>query len=662
MSLAQPAGRMHDASLAAVDEAPAMPAVAVRGKFLWAGDKKLYLNGVTYGTFRPDEDGVDLPPPDRVEEDLAGIARAGFNVVRVYTVPPRQFLDLAQRHGLRVLVGLPWEQHVAFLDDDDRCDDVERRVREGARTCAGHPALLAFAVGNEIPASIVRWHGRRKVERWLERLTRAVRDEAPGALVTYVNFPSTEYLEPRGLDFVCFNVYLETREALAAYLKRLQNLAGDRPLVLAEIGLDSRRNGADGQAQSLAWQLRETFRAGAAGAFVFAWTDEWHRGGHDIDDWDFGLVDRERRPKLALEIVSRNVAHVPAGPDMDWPRMSVVVCTYNGAATITDCLAAISSLDYPDYEVIVVDDGSTDATSALIEEFDARVVTTPGVGLSAARNLGMEAATGEIVAYTDDDAYPDPQWLTYLAIAFSSSDCAAIGGPNLSPLGDGVVADCVANAPGGPIHVLLSDDIAEHIPGCNMAIRRDALLGIGGFDEQFRTAGDDVDICWRIQDAGLTVGFHPAAMVWHHRRGSVRAFWRQQRGYGHAEALLEREWPERYNAAGHVNWAGRIYGPGGVGLLRRWHVYYGTWGSGAFQSRHEVPAPPFTALPLMPEWYLVLALLAALTSLGGLWKPMLLSLPIFSIAPLPLLAAAMRGPLGARVSTAAPAPREGCRP
>src|SRR3954452_19539586 len=342
MSLDPPGGRTSPAPPAAPHNVLDLPAVTVRGKFLWAADEKLYLKGVTYGTFRPDEDGVDLPPPDRVEEDLAGMASAGFNVIRVYTVPPRQFLDLAQRHGLRVLVGLPWEQHVAFLDDDDRCDDVERRVREGARALTGHPALLAFAVGNEIPASIVRWHGRRKVERWLERLTRAVRAEAPDALVTYVNFPSTEYLEPRGLDFVCFNVYLETREALAAYLKRLHNLAGDRPLVLAEIGLDSRRNGVDGQARSLAWQLRETFRSGAAGAFVFAWTDEWHRGGHDIDDWDFGLTDRARRAKPALEAVSRAFADAPFAdaPARTWPRVSVVVCTYNGARTLDECLAA----------------------------------------------------------------------------------------------------------------------------------------------------------------------------------------------------------------------------------------------------------------------------------------------------------------------------------
>ena len=76
----------------------------------------------------------------------------------------------------------------------------------------------------------------------------------------------------------------------------------------------------------------------------------------------------------------------------------------------------------------------------------------------------------------------------------------------------------MAHAPGGPVHVLLSDEVAEHIPGCNMAYRLDRLRAIGGFDPRFRIAGDDVDICWRLQERGWTLGFSPAAVVWHHRR------------------------------------------------------------------------------------------------------------------------------------------------
>ena len=123
-----------------------------------------------------------------------------------------------------------------------------------------------------------------------------------------MNFPTTEYLDLPFLDFLAFNVYLETKESLTSYLARLQNLAGERPLVMAEIGLDSRRNGEVAQAESLDWQIASAFEAGCAGAFVFAWTDEWFRGGHDITDWDFGLTTRERRPKQALQSVVRRFA------------------------------------------------------------------------------------------------------------------------------------------------------------------------------------------------------------------------------------------------------------------------------------------------------------------------------------------------------------------
>src|SRR5262249_50727946 len=162
------------------------------------------------------------------------------------------------------------------------------------RACAGHPAVLCYVIGNEIPASIVRWYGHRRVERYLERLYRAAKAEDPGGLVTYVNYPSTEYLRLPFLDFVAFNIYLEDQGSLAAYLARLHTIAGERPLIMAEIGLDSLRHGDDTQADTLDWQIRTAFAAGCAGAFVFAWTDEWHRGGYDIEDWNFGLTDRAR--------------------------------------------------------------------------------------------------------------------------------------------------------------------------------------------------------------------------------------------------------------------------------------------------------------------------------------------------------------------------------
>jgi GT2 family glycosyltransferase len=606
----------------------------VRGKFLFVGDRKYWVKGVTYGTFRPDANGHPFPDASRVDADFARMAEAGINAVRVYTPPPRSLLDAALRHGLKVMVGLPWEQHVAFLDEPGRADDIVRRVRGDVRACAGHAALLCYAVGNEIPASIVRWHGRRRVERFIERLYRATKEEDPGALVTYVNFPTTEYLRLPFLDFFCFNVYLETRDRLEAYLARLQNLAGEKPLLMAEIGLDSRRNGLAAQAESLEWQVRTAFAAGCVGAFAFAWTDEWHRGGHDIDDWDFGLTTRDREPKPALAAVTRAYAEVPFPADTKWPRVTVVVCSYNGARTIRDTLEGLRRVEYPDFEVIVVDDGSTDATPRIAAEYDVRLISTENRGLSNARNTGWQQAAGEIVAYIDDDAYPDPHWLHYLAYRFMTGDWVGVGGPNIAPHGDGPIADCVANAPGGPVHVLVSDTEAEHIPGCNMAFRREALAAIDGFDPRYRTAGDDVDLCWRLQERGGRIGFHAGAMDWHHRRNSLVMYWRQQKGYGKAEALLEEKWPERYNAVGHLAWTGRLYGRGFTLPIPsgRSRVYSGVWGSAAYQSLYQ-PAPvTLLQLPLMPEWGFVVAALGVLSLLGLSWPTLLWAIPLFVLA------------------------------
>jgi GT2 family glycosyltransferase len=332
----------------------------------------------------------------------------------------------------------------------------------------------------------------------------------------------------------------------------------------------------------------------------------------------------------------------------------VVVGAHNAARTLEGCLRSLEELRYPDYEVLVVNDGSTDATEEIARRFPFRCISTPNQGISAARNEGLRAATGEIVAYLDDDARPDPHWLRFLAASFLATPHAGIGGPNVAYPGDGLIAECVANAPGGPVHVLLSDREAEHLPGCNAAFRKASLEAVGGFDPQFRAAGDDVDVCWRLRARGWTLGFIPGAVVWHHRRPSVRAYWRQQVGYGRAEALLERKWPEKYNAGGHLTWRGRLYGDGVRFPRRRARIYHGTWGSEGFQSIHQRSPGPLAALPLVPEWHLVIASLAALSALGALWRPLLLLIPVCALAVGALLVEAI---LAARRASFATRPR-----
>ena len=200
---------------------------SARGKFVYLGEQKLYLRGVTYGPFHSIDGSEGFATPEHVERDFRAMAAAGINSIRTYTVPPLWVLDCAKRHGIWVLVGLPWEQHVAFLSPRECRQRIQESVRQGVRACAGHPALLGFAVGNEIPAPIVRWHGHQLVEKFIRYLCRIVKREDPGALVTYVNYPSTEYLELPFVDLFCFNIYLENPAKFEAYIARVQNLAGE---------------------------------------------------------------------------------------------------------------------------------------------------------------------------------------------------------------------------------------------------------------------------------------------------------------------------------------------------------------------------------------------------------------------------------------------------
>lgn len=600
--------------------------LCVRGKFLFEDDAKFPIRGVTYGPFQPDERGCKYHHPEIVRRDFLDMSLHGMNAVRTYTRPPRWLLDIAAERNLKVLigVGLAGEQLSAFLDDPKLSRTVLDRCESDVAACADHPAVLGYAIGNEIPAPIVRWHGRRRVEVFLERMYGLAKAADPQGLVTYVNFPTTEYLQTPFVDFHSFNVYLEDRRTLEKYLGRLQNIADEKPLVMAEIGLDTLRNGEAAQAEILDWQVRTSLASGCAGAFIFAWTDEWHTGGSAVQDWKFGLTDEQRKPKPALAAVRSAFADGVGAPAEALPRFSVVVCSYNGARNIGRTLSALRELDYPDFEVIVVDDGSTDGTSDIAATVDGiRLIRTRNCGLSHARNVGMRAASGELIAYVDDDAWPDRQWLRYLAHGFRSGGYAGVGGPNIVPEDDPCVAQCVANSPGGPTHVLLTDSVAEHIPGCNMAFRTDRLREIGGFDEQYTIAGDDVDVCWRLQEAGHTLGFSPAALVWHRRRNTVRGYLKQQYNYGRAEGMLEAKWPQKYNSLGHVAWHGRLYGTGslrGVGLWRS-RIYHGVWSCEPFQSLYT-PNTHLGALPLMPEWYLAMACLVLLSIMGFSWPPL----------------------------------------
>jgi len=596
------------------------------------GGDRFLIKGVTYGTFAPDADGYQFPPLAQVVEDFRQMASLGINTVRTYTPPRRELLDAAAAEGLHVMVGLPWSQHVAFLDDRSLRRTIRRELVAKVAELGDHPAVVAYALGNEIPPGVVRWHGRVRVERFLRDLYEDAKRASPQSLFTYVNFPPTEFLDLSFFDICAFNVYLHREPELRAYLARLQHIAGQKPLLLAEAGADSIREGETGQAEITAMHVRAAFEEGACGAVAFAWTDEWWRGGHPVTDWNFGLVDRDRRPKPAAEAVAAAFRDAPFSAERQrtWPRVSVVVCAYNAADTLEDNLRSLEAVTYPDYEIIVVNDGSKDRTSEIARRFArVRVIDTPNAGLSAARNVGLAEATGDIVAYTDADTRVDRDWLTFLVQPFLNSDVVGSGGPNVVPPDDPPMAQCIARAPGGPTHVLLDDRTAEHVPGCNMAFRRDALLAIGGFNPIYLRAGDDVDVCWRLQARGWKIGFASAALVWHHHRSSVSAYWRQQVGYGEGETWLMAHHPDKF-LDGRMLWRGRIYSPlPFVRSLWGTKINAGVWGTAAFPSVYRTDVHPFAFLPHSIRWQvisLVLTIAGAVVATTGdhLWAAALL--------------------------------------
>ncbi len=543
------------------------------GKFFRAGSQRVRMNAVTYGPFPG-------AWPKSFEPDFTRMVAAGFNAVRLYELPDRRLLDATAEHGLKVFGGLKWGQNADFFGCPGIHTAAVISMMNGLRDIGDHPALAGIYIGNEVPADLVRWMGPLKVREAIEGLIAIGKELAPNLLFAYANYPSTEYLEPENADFTAFNVYLESEPAFRAYLKRLHHIAGDRPLVISEFGLDSRRNGLERQAEVLGWATQAAVDLETAGMTVYAWSDRWWNAGAEVLDWDFGLTDREGKSKPALQNLSINSQ--PSIINL----FSVIVCTRNGKARLGACLTAIGKMTGGGFEAIVVDDGSTDGSGDFVEKNfpGVRLIRLEPGGLSRARNAGAAAAQGEVLAFTDDDCEPDQDWIARLRPMFQQGRYAAAGGPNLPPKPRTWQEAVVRAAPGAPSHVMLDDVEAEHLPGCNLAVTKAAFHAISGFDPQFHTAGDDVDFCWRLRDAGLRLGFVPGAFVWHWRRPSIRTFLRQQLGYGRAEHLLLEKHPARFSKRGNARWQGFLYGGGPVRVMLDSIIYHGPTGDAGYQA------------------------------------------------------------------------------
>lgn len=219
-------------------------------------------------------------------------------------------------------------------------------------------------------------------------------------------------------------------------------------------------------------------------------------------------------------------------------RVSVVIPVYNGAATLGDCLRAVLRQSFPkgDYEVIVVDDGSTDDSARIASEFGVRIIIQSNAGAPAARNAGIRSARGRWVAFTDADAVPSRAWLARLMshVEDGAGNVVAFGAA-------GQIGGCESHTAAARfVDISGSFDTERHLshprfpfaPSANVMYLRDLLLEVGGFDERFASY-DACDLHLRLRDkTTLPFRFEAGALVLHHHRATWPAYWRQQRGYG----------------------------------------------------------------------------------------------------------------------------------
>ena len=230
------------------------------------------------------------------------------------------------------------------------------------------------------------------------------------------------------------------------------------------------------------------------------------------------------------------------------PLVSIIVPAYNSESTIAGCIESLLKLTYPRKEILVIDDGSTDATPSILEQYSRiNILRTKNQGPSRARNLGIRKAKGDFIAFTDADCIAAPDWLEELFKGFKDPRVAGVGGDQVSPADEtpfgrnvqsfmktvGLVSDYMKT------HEKITR--TRHNPTCNVMYRRDVLVEAGLFDEKL-WPGEDVDIDLKITRLGYSLYYNPDAVVRHYRPKNLSSFSRMMRRYGWAQAYLVQKY------------------------------------------------------------------------------------------------------------------------
>ena len=236
---------------------------------------------------------------------------------------------------------------------------------------------------------------------------------------------------------------------------------------------------------------------------------------------------------------------------MTGPFISVVIPAYNAEATIGVCITALQNQEFDrPYEIIVVDDGSTDKTPDIARQTGATVITIPNSRPAAARNAGVRAARGEIVCCTDADCVADSNWLCEITSPFVDSNVAACKGTYATKQPQ-LVARFVQLEYEDKYDLLRGTESIDFIDTYSAAYRREVLLANDGFDERFDYL-EDQELSFRLASRGYKMVFQPTAVVEHLHSATLASYLRKKRLIGYWKAQVVRRFPDRMVKDSHT--------------------------------------------------------------------------------------------------------------